>query len=415
MAHSNLGNAFKGAGDLGDAVAEYRQAIELDPTASAPHANLGFGLKSGGVGRCRHRIPPSHRTRSERWLCPFRTGHRLKGRRRLGWRRRRIPPGPRARPRWDWGAGRTGQGSRPAGPTGGGAAAWGAALERCPRNHDAWYGYAELCLFLGRDEDYRRNCPALLDRFGDTADPSIAERTARACLLLPASGDDLERAAALADRAAAAGPTHQYYNFFLAAKGLADYRRGRFDAAVDALQQAGAGQRGCPLRARTGHGASPLRPHAGGADALAAAVQAYDWDEAKADNQDAWIAHVLRREAEELIVPNLAAFLKGGYQPKDNTERLELAGHCLFRRRSSPRPGCTPTPLPRTRSSPTTRFPATATTPPAVPRGPAAAMARTPRASTRRNAAGGENKRWIGCGPTWKGGRSGLKATIRRS
>ena len=68
-------------------------------------------------------------------------------------------------------------------------------------------------------------------------------------------------------------------------------------------------------------------------DALAAAIQAYDWDEAKADNQDAWIAHVLCREAEELIVPNLSAFLKGDYQPKDNSERLELVGRCLFRRR----------------------------------------------------------------------------------
>ncbi len=68
-------------------------------------------------------------------------------------------------------------------------------------------------------------------------------------------------------------------------------------------------------------------------EALDAAVKGYDWDEAKADNQDPWIAHVLRREAEELIVPNLAAFLKGEYHPADDTERLELVGYCRFRKR----------------------------------------------------------------------------------
>ena len=33
---------------------------------------------------------------------------------------------------------------------------------------------------------------------------------------------------------------------------------------------------------------------------LAAAIASYDWSAAKADNHDAWIAHILRREAEAL-------------------------------------------------------------------------------------------------------------------
>ena len=35
---------------------------------------------------------------------------------------------------------------------------------------------------------------------------------------------------------------------------------------------------------------------------LAAAISSYDWSASKADNHDAWIAHILRREAEALIL-----------------------------------------------------------------------------------------------------------------
>src|SRR5262249_13441173 len=88
-------------------------------------------------------------------------------------------------------------------------ALWQKALEANPPEHDAWFGYAELCLFLGRQEEYRRARRALLARFGASTDPLVAERTGRACLLLPASEDELWKAAALTDRAAAAGWARQ--------------------------------------------------------------------------------------------------------------------------------------------------------------------------------------------------------------
>jgi hypothetical protein len=64
---------------------------------------------------------------------------------------------------------------------------------------------------------------------------------------------------------------------------------------------------------------------------LAAAVLSYDWSVAKANSRDPWIAHILRREAESLILPNLPAFLNGTYQPQDNDERLALLGMCEFK------------------------------------------------------------------------------------
>jgi serine/threonine-protein kinase len=51
-------------------------------------------------------------------------------------------------------------------------------------------------------------------------------------------------------------------------------------------------------------------------------------------DQDGWIYHSLRREAERLILPNLPAFLEGKHLPADNEERLALLGVCQFTNRS---------------------------------------------------------------------------------
>src|SRR5262249_25439577 len=81
---------------------------------------------------------------------------------------------------------------------------WKAAIEAYPA-HDISYGYAEFCLFLGREVEYRRARQDLLAAFGrhPYLSPFTAERVARSCLLLPASGDELRTAVTLAERAAA--------------------------------------------------------------------------------------------------------------------------------------------------------------------------------------------------------------------
>jgi hypothetical protein len=72
-------------------------------------------------------------------------------------------------------------------------------------------------------------------RFGDTQDPSTADRVAKACLVLPEAADGVELAYQLADRAAALGKDHPWTYWFLFGKGLADYRRGNIRAAVQEL------------------------------------------------------------------------------------------------------------------------------------------------------------------------------------
>jgi serine/threonine-protein kinase len=218
--------------------------------------------------------------------------------------------------------------------------AWEKILEHQPPAYDCWYGYAQLCLFLGKEQEYRRARKALLERFGETNDWIVAERSSMACLLLPASGDELRRSVALADRALAAAeksrePGNPYVQFV---KGLAEYRKGRVEQAIPWLEQSASG---LPNRPGPRLVLAMAQFQSGSARAarrtLAAAVQVYPWDESPPVSQTdlpvTWVSHVLRREAEAMILPNLPAFLDGKYQPQDNDERLALLGICQFQGR----------------------------------------------------------------------------------
>ena len=67
---------------------------------------------------------------------------------------------------------------------------------------------------------------------------------------------------------------------------------------------------------------------------LAEAVLGYDWRATMVRDQDGWIRHVLRREAETMILPDLPAFLDGKRDRRDNDERLALLGVCQFTNRT---------------------------------------------------------------------------------
>jgi serine/threonine protein kinase len=115
------------------------------------------------------------------------------------------------------------------------AADYAAAIQAHPEDHWFWFVQAPVWLQVGDQKAYRRHCQEMLRRFGATADPVLAERTAKVCLLAPDSADDLAPALRLADRAVTGTEKHRAYPYFLLVRGLAHYRTGEYDRAIDRL------------------------------------------------------------------------------------------------------------------------------------------------------------------------------------
>jgi serine/threonine protein kinase/Flp pilus assembly protein TadD len=112
------------------------------------------------------------------------------------------------------------------------------AVAADPGNVWDWLELGSLLVETGDVAGYRQHRQAMLARFGATQDAATAEQTAKACLVLPAVGPDLDAASRLADMAVALGKETPWMSYFQFAKGLAEYRQGNFDRAVEWVQKA---------------------------------------------------------------------------------------------------------------------------------------------------------------------------------
>ena len=171
-----------------------------------------------------------------------------------------------------------------------------------PDDSDAWESYAEFCLYLGDEADYRRARTELLRRFAHPTDPRVAERVGRACLLLPGTDSELKQATRLIELALAEdqrNPTwiRPYLHF---AKALAEYRAGELTNSLALVKGTLGVLPPAPslllamVQHRLGQTDDARRT-------FNAAIASYDWDAAKARNREAWMYHVLRREAEIVL------------------------------------------------------------------------------------------------------------------
>ena len=178
-------------------------------------------------------------------------------------------------------------------------------------DHEDWDGYAELCLFLGRPDDYRAICGRLIAKFDKTEDAQIAERTGRACLLAPTSKDNLKAATALIDRALAdKKPKPGWVQpYFMVAKGLAEYRHGRLESAISIME----GPASTALQPAPRLVAAMALYRLGRKEeahrTLSEAIRSGDWEEAHANDREKWMYYILRREAETMMFPNLLDFI----------------------------------------------------------------------------------------------------------
>ncbi len=304
-AHSNLGVALASKGRLDEAIGQFKLALHDPLYAAAAHNNLGYALQMKGqrndaIGHFRQaiRLQPGYA------LAHFHLAHCLRDTGRLDEsighyeRAMALDPGEaRANKELRGVLLRLGRGDEV-------CFAWRKELQAGPPVLAAWDGYAELCLFLGRKDEYRRARTELLKRFGGTADHRVAERVGRSCLLLPASEDELRQATNLIDRALASekakpGSLLPYFRF---AKALAEYRAGHLESALtllDGKTQRVLGPAPRLLLAIVQH-------RLGKADAaretFRAAAASYVWDEKKATDREAWMCQLLRSEAETVLL-----------------------------------------------------------------------------------------------------------------
>ncbi|MGO9917396.1 MAG: protein kinase domain-containing protein [Isosphaeraceae bacterium] len=111
-------------------------------------------------------------------------------------------------------------------------------LARDPSDTQPWMDAATLYLELGDLEGYRRHARAMLDLFGATASPQIAERTAKIGLLTAPPPADRTRLTALAELAVTDGAGTTLIPWYQFARGMAAYRDGQFAPAADWLRAA---------------------------------------------------------------------------------------------------------------------------------------------------------------------------------
>jgi non-specific serine/threonine protein kinase/serine/threonine-protein kinase len=101
-----------------------------------------------------------------------------------------------------------------------------------PDNHLVWHQLAVLFIASGQFDVYREHCRKSVERFGRTTEPLIAERIAKVCLILPASGANLDLVVKMTDTAVAA-TNHVANAWFQLVKGMAEFRQGNFTAAIE--------------------------------------------------------------------------------------------------------------------------------------------------------------------------------------
>jgi tetratricopeptide (TPR) repeat protein len=205
----SLGNALSALGKLDAAISTYREALDRHPEYTAAHERLALALESkgdldGAITEIRETIRLGGAARQH---CG---DHVVLGRllQRKGLRDEAL-------------------------------AEFRLALEQDPRNWACWCIAATLHAAAGDVAGYRRACRGVLEWSGDTNQPVIAERTARACLLLPdaLSGAEFYRVRKLAAQAVTGTEKHPYYRSFVLANGLAEYRAGHHAEAGKWLQR----------------------------------------------------------------------------------------------------------------------------------------------------------------------------------
>jgi tetratricopeptide (TPR) repeat protein len=107
-----------------------------------------------------------------------------------------------------------------------------------PADHEDYHALACLLVQTGQLEAYHGLCDRIRTRFGSvTNDPSLADRMAKDCLLIPSPGSDLATESRWADVTIRLDRTDGGQSWFHFCKGFAEFRKGRFASSVKWMEK----------------------------------------------------------------------------------------------------------------------------------------------------------------------------------
>lgn len=300
-AHYNLAYVLSDLGRRGDAIVELEKALAINPDEPEFHAELGIHYWHTGqyekamphlevairkdpessavhyqLGKCyvqtHHDAEAIEQFRLSIGLKPNLTKKQEEGRRLFI----ENEMAEELRLSWEW------------------------ALKTNPQGYEPREGYAELCVFVDKNEEYQKECTKLLKEFGDSQDAVQCLSIGMACMLGEQSPENLQIAVAMVDRARTKAPPN-LYEIMRLAQGLSEYRQGHRQKAISLLEKPFPRemQPAGPLvlaMAQFRDGQAELAR-----ETFSNAIAGKNWEPTLAQSRWQWILQVLRREAEKVV------------------------------------------------------------------------------------------------------------------
>lgn len=115
---------------------------------------------------------------------------------------------------------------------------WNYVIQYAPVDHIGYQYLGPLLLQLNNVDGYKNFREQLLRQFGNTSDSRIAERMVKASLLIPATAEEMKTISAMANVAGDVDKNGENSGYNFLAKGLAKYREGNYEEAVQLQERA---------------------------------------------------------------------------------------------------------------------------------------------------------------------------------
>jgi eukaryotic-like serine/threonine-protein kinase len=115
---------------------------------------------------------------------------------------------------------------------------WEMVVHYAPTDYIGYQYLAPLLLQLNDVAGYKACRSQILNEFGNTTHPLIAQRMMMASLALPATDDEMKLIAKMAEVVAHDDTNSEVYEYNLIAEGFAEYRLGHYKSAVNFLRKA---------------------------------------------------------------------------------------------------------------------------------------------------------------------------------